>query len=238
MTEGFGPGQSLGRQTELYDREQHGETIVTAMSDGEVRHLEDKIKALDKLLKEQVRAKYKLEIHFGKNRTSRGAIFAGAASFWLSGTKFHGGGDEKIYECPGQECGHFILPHQIKPGWRKDKNGKEYMTSMSICGYCGEVWESSQTIGERFFKLTEQKWAFAILRLLQKLDMDADIYLKFSPTDIRYKTMMELARNRGGEEIAKARKNRGLHIYPLPRIIKDLSNGSDLYGRIRAFLNA
>ena len=238
MTEGFGPAQSLAKQRELFDREAAGETIAPTMSDGEIRRLEEKVKALDKLLREDLRAKYKLEIHFGKGRTSRGQPFAGAVATWISGTKLHGGGDEKVYECPGAQCGELILPHQIKPGWRKGKDGKEYMTSMSICGHCGTVWESSETIGERFFKLTEQDWAFAILRRFRKVGMDADLYLKYHPTDVRFQTAMELARNRGGEEIAKARKNRGLHIYPLANIIKDCKNGSDLYGRIRAFINA
>ena len=238
MSEGFGPAHSLRNQRELFDREASGETISQALTDGEVRRLEEKVKALDKLLKERLRAKYKLEIHFGKGRTSRGRPFAGAVTTWLSGTKLHGGGDEKVYECPGPQCGNLILPHQIKPGWRKGKSGGEYMTSMSICGYCGNVWESSETIGERFFKLTEQDWAFAILRRFRKVGMDADLYLKFHPSDIRYQTAMELARNRGGEEVAKARMSRGLHIYPLTNIIKDCKNGSDLYGRIRAFINA
>lgn len=242
MSEGFGPAQSLKRQRELYDREKNGETIVSTMSDGEVRRLEEKIKALDALLKNRVRAKYKLEIHFGKNRSSKGIRstrpFAGAITYWLSGTKFHGGGDEKIYECPGPKCGALILPHQVRAGWRKGADGKEYMTSMSICGHCGQVWESSETIGERFFVLTEQNWAYAILNLFMKVDMDADLYLKYHPTDVRYQTAMEMARNRGGEEIAKARKNRGLHIYPLKNLIVDTKNGADLYGRIRAFINA
>ena len=68
--------------------------------------------------------------------------------------------------------------------------------------------------------------------------MDADIYLKYHPTDIRYKAALELARNRGGEELAKARKRRGLHIYPLRNIINDTKHGSDLYKRIRIFINA
>jgi hypothetical protein len=47
-----------------------------------------------------------------------------------------------------------------------------------------------------------------------------------------------VARNRGGEEIRKARKNRGLHIYPLKNIIKDTGNGAQLYERILAFITA
>ena len=48
--------------------------------------------------------------------------------------------------------------------------------------------------------------------------------------------MMEMARARGGEHIAKARVNRGLHIYPLKNIITDTKNGADLYKRFLAFI--
>lgn len=236
---GFGPAESLKNQAELLDREKAGEDTTVRLAPEELVRLENQIKAMDRLLKEDVRAKYKLEVQFGKDRTSRGAPFAGVMSGWLSGTKFHGGGDEKIFECP--ECEAWILPHQITQRTVVSKvNGKdvEEFMSLSFCGGCAKAWPSANTIGERFVKLSEQDWAHAILRMLQRLEMDADIYLKYHPTDIRYQAAMEMARNRGGEEIAKARRNRGLHIYPLKNIIRDTKHGSDLYGRIRAFINA
>lgn len=230
----FGPEGSLRRQMELKKRELDGEVVRVEMSAQELASVNERIKQLGLLLSGQIRAKYKIEVVFGKNRTSRGQPFAGATSLWLSGTKFHGGGDEKIYECPKPDCGALIFPHQIT---QRSLPGGVF-GSVSLCGTCGQTWKSEETIGERFFKLTEQDWAFALLRQLQKLELNADIYLKFSPTDIRYQAMMEMARNRGGEEIAKARKNRGLHIYPLKNIIKDTKHGADLYKRIRTFINA
>ena len=236
MSEGYGPEQSLQRQREIYDQEKAGTYRPEPMSEEELRVLEAQVKALDKLLKEEVRAKYKLEIQFGKNRTNVIKPFAGVMSCWLSGTKFHGGGDEKIFECP--RCGNWIYPEQITQQTVQLPGKKPEFMSVSVCGYCGGIWRSEQTIGERLFKLTTQNWAHAILRMFQRLDMDADLYLKYHPEDIRYKTMMEMARDRGGEEIAKARKNRGLHIYPLKNIIVDTRNGADLYGRIKAFITA
>jgi DNA-directed RNA polymerase subunit M/transcription elongation factor TFIIS len=218
----FGPAESLKRQKALYEAEQAGKAVQPVSAEEEGRIIE-KMKALQKLLDERVRAKYKLEVQFGKGRTSRGFPFAGVISCWLSGTKLHGGGDEKIYECP--YCDSLILPYQID-------------NAVTRCGHCGRTMQSSETIGERYYKLTEQDWAHAILKVFMRLDMDADIYLKYHPTDIRYKTAMEMARNRGGEEIGKARKNRGLHIYLLRNIIKDTKHGSDLYKRIRIFINA
>lgn len=237
----FGPENSLRRQAELLDKENRGEVTTVTMSGEELEALNKQIRAMDKLLQEEVKAKYKLEIQFGKGRTSRGQPFPGIMSAWLSGSKFHGGGDEKIFECPNPSCGAWILPDQITQRTIVQKiNGREVeeFKSISICGECGNIWSSEQTTGERLYKLTEQDWAYAILRMFKRLSMDADLYLKFHPTDIRYQSMMEMARNRGGEEIYKARKNRGLHIYPLRNIITDTKHGADLYKRIRAFINA
>lgn len=237
VAEGFGPAQSLQNQMELKKRELGGETIKVTMSPEELAAVNAQMKQLGLLLQEQIRAKYKVEVHFGKGRTSRGQPFAGAISLWLSGTKFHGGGDEKLYECPREDCGTLIMPGQIDQKTVMVE-GKSQFRSVSVCSGCGTTWFSEQTTGERLLKLTEQDWAFAILRQLQKLELNCDLYAKYSPTDIRYQTAMEMARNRGGEEIAKARKNRGLFIYPLKNIIKDSKHGADLYKRIRAFINA
>jgi hypothetical protein len=157
-------------------------------------------------------------------------------SCWLSGTKFHGGGDEKIFECP--RCGGWIFPEQITQQTIQVAGREPEFCSVSVCGKCGGIWRSEQTVGERFFKLTVQDWCYAILKMFRRLGMDADLYLKFHPTDIRYVAMMEMAKDRGGEQIAKARANRGLHIYPLRNIITDTKNGSELYGRIKAFITA
>jgi len=240
---GFGPENSLKREADLLDRENSGEDTTVIMSGEELEKLERQMKALENILHEKVRAKYKLEVHFGKGRTGRGIRsaqpFPGVISVWLSGSKFHGGGDEKIFECPG--CDALIFPHQITQRTVVQKIGgrdvEEFM-SVSYCGECAKIWKSEQTIGERFYKLTEQDWAYAILHALRRLGMDADIYAKYSREDVRYKAAMEMARNRGGEELAKAHKLRGLFIYPLANIIQDTKHGSDLYGRIRAFINA
>ena len=239
----FGPATSLQRQKELFDREMAGEDTTIVMSGEELERLDKQIQAMSKLLRDHVRAKYKLEVQFGKGRVGRGIRsaqpFPGAMSVWLSGSRFHGGGDEKLFECP--RCCSLIFPHQITQKSVVERvNGRdvESFRSLTYCGKCAAIWDSAQTTGERLCKLTEQNWAYAILDMLRRLDLDADVYLKYHPTDIRYQTMMEMARHRGGEEVAKARKNRGLHIYPLKNIIQDTKHGADLYGRIRAFINA
>lgn len=217
MSEFYGPNES----SKFLDSEKS-----VAMSEGDVKALAKKMEALDKLLKDQVRAKYKIEVQFGKGRSAGGPKhFPGAISLYLSGTKFHGGGDEKLYMCPTEGCIGVIDP--------KYRNG-----SQVLCPKCDRIHDENTLVGELLYRLTPQNWAFAILRLFERLEHNADIYLKYHPTDVRYQTMMEMARAQGGEQIAKARKNRGLHIYPLKNIIVDTKNGADLYKRILAFITA
>lgn len=112
------------------------------------------------------------------------------------------------------------------------------MGSQVLCTKCNRVHNENTLVGELLYRLTTPDWAHVILKHFVTLEHNADIYLKYHPTDVRYQTMMELARSRGGEHIALARKNRGLHIYPLRNIVVDTKNGADLYKRILAFITA
>jgi hypothetical protein len=242
--EEFGPGTSLERQTKIHDEEEAGTYVPQSMSIEEVGTVQKKMEAMANLLREdEIKATYKLEVHFGKNRVGRGLKaaqpFAGAIALWVSGSKLHGGGDEKLYECPRPECEGLIHPEQLGGAPVRDKDTKEMReVPVGHCGHCNSIWPAEKMCGERLIKLTEQDWAFAILKMFIRLKMDADIYLKFHPTDIRYQTAMEMARNRGGEAIALAKKNRGLAIYPLKNIIKDTKHGAELYTQFRKFINA
>jgi hypothetical protein len=127
--------------------------------------------------------------------------------------------------CPTPNCKGVIDP-------------RARMGTKVLCSKCNQLHNESTLVGELLFRLTPANWAQAILNQFIRLDHDADIYLKYHPTDVRYQTMLEMARAQGGEAIAKARKNRGLHIYPLRNIITDTKNGADLYKRILAFIVA
>ncbi len=63
-----------------------------------------------------------------------------------------------------------------------------------------------------------------------RLEGNCDIYLKYHYTDIRY---IAMERRHG---TAAARQHRGAAIYPLQNIIKDTSNGADIEGRFKVFL--
>lgn len=188
-----------------------------------------KMAALDALLKTQKHAKYKIELFFGKARSLHKPT-PGIVSFWESGSKLHGGGDAKIYFCPGKmrrvnDC-EAVIPEAAN------------ISSLHFCVKCSRSWKGVDVIGEIVANLTMRDWATVLLRYYVRLDHNADLYLKHAKEDIRTIAMIEQAKERGGEYLARVRNKRALHIYPLNRIIKDTSAGADLYGRFVAFLTA
>ena len=84
----------------------------------------------------------------------------------------------------------------------------------------------------RIGKPTTKNLALYIEKLFRELGSNADIYLKFHKTDIRY---IALERAKGPEV---ARRLKGMHIYALKNIIKDTSSGAALVGRFMAFLTS
>ena len=218
MSEFYGPQESA--------KHLDNKTVEVGLSESDAKALEERFKALEKLLREQVRAKYKIEVQFGKGRSSLShKHFPGLISIYLSGTKLNGGGDEKVYMCPSEGCKGLINP-------------KHRLEGVVVCEKCNRAHDEQDLIGEKLFRLTPPNWAQAILNHFIMAEHNADVYSKVHPTDVRYQTMMEIARNRGGEEIGKARKNRGLLLYPLRNIITDTKNGADLYKRFLAFVTA
>lgn len=203
------------------------------LSEAETKAVTEKLAALKKFFGEKVQAKYKIEVQFGKAR-STWKPFHGAMSLYLSGTKLNGGGDEKLYLCPREDCYGIILP--IDRVVEETKQGKAI--ARVPCPSCQVMWAENALVGELFFNLPAKAWAEAVLKMFARLDHNADIYLKYHPDDIRYKASLELARHTGGEELGKARRQRGLHIYPLKNIIKDSGAGAQLYDRFLAFINS
>lgn len=220
----YGPEE----QTELYDRlEKDGRYSISIddLTEEERQNVSKSMEAFDRLIGEKSpMARFKIEIQFGKGR-SIWKPFPGVLSVFISGERFHGGGDGKVYLCPKPDCGAVIYPHERVGGYLR-------------CRACGKMWKQESVIGELFFFLPPPKWAAVVHRMFVKLEHNADIYCKYHPTDIRYQTAMEMARSRGGEAVGKARSQRGLHIYPLKNIIRDTSAGAQLYDRFLAFINA
>lgn len=220
------PGQTSYSEVERAERR-----ALAELSPEEQHSLEEKQKAMDALLKEKGIAKYKLEVMFHNARSMKDA-FAGAVTFWESGTKLHGGGDAKMYLCPGKErkgngCTAFI--HDASHG-----------LTFLVCSSCGQLWKTEEVFGEVFYRLPIQKWADVLTTWFMKLNMDADIRIKYARDDIRSVAMKEQERDRGGELLGKVRSDarRSTSVYPLKNIIKDTNAGADLRGRILAYLKA
>lgn len=199
------------------------------LSREEMHNLEKRRQAFDKLLEENKKAKYKIEVMFRHTRRSTGLI-DGMLSIWESGTKLSGEGDSKVYFCPQRslkkgEC-EAILPDV--------SNGFGHL----VCPSCGSRWNEDQVFGEIFFKLPYEKWAEVLVRYYARTGHNADVYLKYPKHDVRKIAANEQAKQLGGEQYNKLRTEKVLYIYRLERIIKDTSAGSTLYDRFKALLTA
>lgn len=212
-----------------YDDVRSGEIILT---NEEAERFAKQASALAKLLQDkEVKARYKLEIMFGKQRSTASPT-PGVLSFWASGAKLHGGGDDKLYLCPGSRLGKNHCQALLLDS---------YNNSMGIvCPACGNIWKHEDVIGELFFNLPMRKWAEVIYRYYRLCEYNADIYLKHAREDIRSVSLAQTdkATWQGTKALANTRARRAKHIYPLRHIITDTSAGADLLSRFYAFLVA
>lgn len=170
-----------------------------------------------------IKAKYKIEVYYGPNRTVRGPNVV-QIQFFESGKHLHGGGDELMFRCgtendPRLGCKNFIPGSSIRGG-------------VAICPHCQQAIKATALVERLFGNKTSRQLADELARWFRMLNGSCDIYCKFDREDIRYLTMEK----RLGSQAAH--RLRGLHIYPLRNIIKDVSNGSSLEDRFFAFLTA
>lgn len=213
-----------------YDDVRDGPIVLTADQQAE---FEKRAIALRKLLSERtIVAKYKIELMFGKARTNSAEPTPGMLSFWANGTKLHGGGDEKLYLCPGNRT--------LKNGCRAILLDSYNGPTGIVCPHCGTTWKPEAVIGELLFNLPMRKWAEVIHTYFMLFESHCDIYLKYAPDDIRSKTREQVGKStwRNTQLLAKAREKRGKANYPLRNIVKDLNAGASLEQRLYAFLVA
>ena len=175
------------------------------------------------VLEGSVRAKYKIELFFGPNRTINGPNVV-QVKFFESGKKLHGGGDDLMFICRSSEnekegCGGFIPSDCIKAG-------------VAICPSCSKAINAAYLSDYLIANFSTKRLAKELVTFFNKLGGHADIYCKYDPADIRYVAMVQ----RLGSK--KAHELRGLHIYTLDRILRDTNAGADLEGRFYAFLTA
>jgi len=201
--------------------------ILLSPEDKEV--FDAKKKALDALLDDKELAKYKIEIMFGKE-FSPSKPSSGAVSFWESGSKFHGGGDTILHFCPGKRKGINDCEGMIPDA----SHGFGFL----VCPHCHRTWNGDDVWGQLLARLDGRGWAALVLKYYRKLEMRADIVIKYHPDSLRAAAFREQEKQRMGSDLSKVRAKRAVAVYPLRNIIKDTSAGADLEGRFYAFIKA
>lgn len=171
----------------------------------------------------EIRAKYKIEVLFGPQRTILGPNLCGV-QVWESGKKLHGGGDELAFWCLSNDgmnlgCGNIITGDSIKGG-------------MALCPSCGKMINARMLTTMKAGRMTSKDLAKNLEKMFHTLNSNADIYLKYDQTDVRYLTVLKMKGQR------EARRLRGLHIYPLKNILKETAGGANIGDRIFSFLTA
>jgi hypothetical protein len=179
---------------------------------------------LEKDLGGQVTAKYKIEVTFVKNRNLTGLNPVGV-QIWESGKRFHGGGDELMYWCKDNRPDHnegcwAPIPSDCIRG------------DVAICPKCNRAVNAELLTNMRLGNVYMDTLSKDLAKVFRSLNSNADIYLKFHKTDVRY-IAMERAK---GPDVA--RRLKGMAIYPLKNIIKDTESGSDLAKRLKSFVTA
>lgn len=221
------------------------------LTEEDIIGIKQRMADVDKLFAEQGQGKYKIELMFGVSRagTSRHQPIPGGIQFMESGGKTHGGGDVKLYMCPGKafrEQGVTTCPHpaHVQHGLPAPHSSdcNEFLPfsrngfGLFYCHGCKQLWAAEQVVGEIVYNLPMRKWAEVIYTHFHKLGMNADIVVKFTYDDIRAATLMEQSREYRGDKLNPVRQRRPTGIYRLGSIIKDVGAGADLLKRFYAFI--
>ncbi len=191
---------------------------------------------------DDIRAGYKMEIFFGPDRSAMKEFYA-FVSIFESGKFFHGGGDGNMYYCLDARAIHkdsavkqllAILDKKERAdriGCGYPIPGESMQGGVAHCPNCSAMLNTDNLTGQLPFHGTTNDLAKFCARYFEVFQQNADIYCKFHQTDIRYKAMEQ------SKGLETARRLRGLFVYPLSRILKDISNGASVEDRFRAFFN-
>lgn len=198
---------------------------------------------------ELAKATYKIEIQFSRHRSpNKGVPSPSMILIWESGKKFHGGGDQRMYWCGHDDCGkplssdnfgymHVVCPKCNREMFLDPKAKEAHRRDMMSRGLDPrDLSNIPYVVGERLVNLTPSNLAVLLEKTWRQLDGDADIYIKYSPYDIRYHkgdNEIEVA-----EKLGKVRTARRPVIYPLKNIIKDLHAGASLQHRFIALVTS
>jgi hypothetical protein len=167
---------------------------------------------------------------------------------WESGRRLHGGGDDKMYWCGYPTCGkpiassNFGYAHVVCPKCQKEQfldpktkiNHIKYLARENLLP--GNIDKMPTVSGEKLFKLYPERIADLLVTTFNDLGRNADIYLKYSPLDMRYDKVHETVHDLN--RLDRARIKREPVIYSMARIIQDLSTGADLRALFLAMIRA
>lgn len=214
------------------------------------------------LEREKDKARHKIELQFLKARSHRREVSnLFNIQVWESGRRLHGGGDQRMVFCgywPGQgytgaeECGkpisdgHFGVNHLVCPHCNREQFLDEQTKLAHIAlakkeghdirGLTRLPIVNPLLVG----KLSSQKLAILLAKIFRDLGSNADIYVKFHPTDIRCRDVPEVKKpdlyEKARRDRTDRKENRGLVNYPLANIIKDVSAGATLEKRLQMLL--
>jgi hypothetical protein len=187
------------------------------------------------------KAKFKIQLWFKSDRHLTGVV-AYTLSFWESGKRLHGGGDEMMFICRRHEGAPLVAPFDVARSPAKNMTSRgcgklipgelAQLGDVIVCPHCGTRHRTDQIGDSVFYRTTMDKAADVLASWWRKLDCDADIYVKYSPKDPRTLLMASAT------DIATARRMKGLTVYPLARIIKDTLAGATVESRFKALLTA
>jgi len=181
-------------------------------------------------------ARYKIQINFGTGRTLRGPN-TGVMTFWMNGSRLHGGGDELVHICKevdhgseqeefvvgkprdGAGCGSIIEPSFVRAG-------------VAFCSNCQRMIAAHRLTQQIYFRSASRDIAAELVKRFRQFHNSSDIVLKYAEDDIRYMTVVRLL------GVDQARKSRGMLVYPLAKIIRDTSTGASLENRFFAMLTS
>ena len=182
---------------------------------------------------------FKIQIWFTSDRRTADASYT--LSFWESGKRLHGGGDEMMFVCRRHEHAPRIKPFEVAhakvnispkgcdgliPGGLVGAGG------LVVCPHCQTRHRSEIIADSIFYRSSMTKASEILAKWWRKMNHNADIYVKYCPTDPRVILMSKTMSPK------KARELEGLTIYPLENIIKDTNAGSTVESRFRALITA
>ena len=137
-------------------------------------------------------AKYKIEVHFNKSRTTSGPNTA-AITIFESGARLNGDGDELVYLCTERDRGLALNMPNVRDrpvirgydGCGSVIPGENLRGGVAMCPSCQSTISSESLTSTLLVNLTTKKLSVLVTDVFRKLESNADIYIKYHPTDIR-----------------------------------------------------